>query len=94
MVAFLKRLHDPITRGEVTCSVRLWQRPQVKVGGLYRVGGGRIEVMTLREIALADVTPGLARESGFAGVVDLFKTAKHGPGERVYLFTFRYVGDS
>jgi hypothetical protein len=27
---------------------------------------------------------------GFAGVVDLLKTAKHGPGRRVFLIQFRY----
>ena len=33
----------------------------------------------------------LARESGFKGVVDLLKIAKHGPGENVYLVRFHYV---
>ena len=68
-------------RGEVTCSVRIWQSPRVKVGGRYRLGPGAIEVTGLREIALRDITPELARRSGFAGVVDLLKVAKHGPGE-------------
>jgi hypothetical protein len=39
---------------------------------------------------LHDITPELARTSGFAGVVDLLKTAKHGPGEKVYLIEFVY----
>jgi hypothetical protein len=43
------------------------------------------------EISLADVTPELARRSGFAGVVDLLKVAKHGSGRRVFLIEFRYV---
>src|SRR5262249_10920107 len=34
-----------------------------------------------------------ARESGFAGVVDLLKTAKHGAGTNVYLVRFHYVPD-
>ena len=38
-----------------------------------------------------DVTPELARASGFKGVVDLLKTAKHGRGENVYLVRFHYV---
>ena len=93
MVAFLKRLHDPIARGEVTCSVRIWQRPQVKLGGRYPVGDGMIEVTGFRQIDLADVTPALARRSGFAGVVDLLRTARHGAGQTVYLFDFRYIDD-
>jgi len=91
---FTKRLRQPVMRGEITCSVRIWQRPHVKVGGRYPLGAGAIEVTGLRQISLADITPELARRSGFAGVVDLLKTAKHGPGENVYLVTFEYHPDS
>ena len=87
---FTRRLHDPIIRGEVTCSVRIWQRPQVKVGGRYKLGPGAVEVTSMRRIELTDITPKLARDSGFAGVVDLLKVAKHGPGENVYLIAFEY----
>jgi len=87
---FMKRLREPVMRGEVTCSLRIWQRPHVKVGGRYPLGQGVIEVTGLREISLQDVTPELARRSGFLGVVDLMKVARHGPGERVYLVEFEY----
>lgn len=87
---FTKRLREPVMRGEVTYSVRIWQKPHVKVGGLYRMGPGFIEVTRVREIELADITPALARKSGFLGVVDLLKVAKHGPGEKVYLVEFVY----
>ena len=93
-MTFTKHLREPIMRGEITCSVRIWQRPHVKVGGRYRLGGGAIEVTGMREISLADIPPDLARRSGFAGVVDLLKTAKHGPGERVYLVDFEYRPDA
>jgi hypothetical protein len=88
---FTQRLREPVMRGEVTCSVRIWQRPHVKVGGRYPLGPGAIEVTSIREIGLADITPELARRSGFQGVVDLLKVAKHGPGERVFLVEFEYV---
>ena len=91
-MTFTKRLRAPIIAGEVTCSVRIWRRPHVKVGGLYRLGPGAVEVTGLREIGLADITPALARRSGFAGVVDLLKVAKHGAGERVFLVDFEYHG--
>jgi hypothetical protein len=87
---FTKRLRDPIMRGEVTCSVRIWQRPHVKVGGRYKLGPGAVEVTSMRRIELADITPKLARDSGFAGVVDLLKVAKHGSGENIYLIEFEY----
>ncbi len=53
---------------------------------------GQIVVTKLSEISLADITPELARESGFSGVVELLKIAKHGAGRRVFLVEFRYVG--
>jgi hypothetical protein len=40
---------------------------------------------------LNDVTPELARRSGFSGVVELLKTAVHGPGRRVFLVEFDYI---
>jgi hypothetical protein len=89
-VTFTKRLREPVMRGEVTCSVRIWQRPHVRVGGRYSLGPGAIEVTALRRIALSNITAELARRSGFAGVVDLLKVAKHGPGENVYLVEFAY----
>jgi hypothetical protein len=87
---FLRSLRDPIRRGEITTTVRLWQRPHVKVGGRYSLSPGEIVVTRILEVALADVTPELARASGFAGMVDLLKVAKHGPGRRVFVIDFRY----
>lgn len=88
---FVKALRERIRNGEVNCSVRLWQRPHVRVGGRYSLPPGEIVVTSLFEMSLADVTPELARRSGFAGVVELLKIAKHGPGRRVFLVEFRYV---
>lgn len=87
---FTKALHEPIMRGDVTCSVRIWQKPHVKAGGRYALGPGAVHVISIREIALADITPDLARRSGFQGVIDLLRIAKHGPGETVYLVEFEY----
>lgn len=89
---FLRSLRDRIKAGEITCTIRLWQRAHVKVGGRYPLAPGHVVVTQLFEISLADVTPDLARRSGFAGVADLLKVAKHGPGRRVFLVEFRYVG--
>jgi len=89
-VQFLASLRDRIRKGEITCTVRLWQGPRVKVGGKYPLSPGHVVVTKVFEISLADVTPELARRSGFAGVVDLLKVAKHGAGRRVFLVEFRY----
>lgn len=89
---FTKRLREGVRRGEITCSVRIWTRPMVKVRGRYKMRDGSIEVDSIEPIGLADVTPQLARDSGFLGVVDLLKVAKHGNGQNIYLVRFHYVG--
>ena len=88
---FTKRLRDGVRRGDITCSIRIWMRPHVKVGHRYRMEEGEIEVDSILPIDLADITPELARASGFKGVVDLLNVAKHGRGEDVYLVRFHYV---
>ena len=45
----------------------------------------------IKPIGFPDITPELARESGFLGVIDLLKVAKHGKGENIYLIRFHYV---
>jgi hypothetical protein len=89
-VVFTKRLRDGVRRGDITCSVRIWQRPRVRVGARYAMDEGFIEIDSIEPISFADITPELARESGFNGVIDLLKVAKHGKGEYVYLVRFHY----
>ena len=88
---FTKRLRERVRRGEITCSVRFWTRSHVRVGARYRMDEGEIEVDSIETIGLPDITPELARESGFLGVLDLLKVAKHGKGEQIYLIRFHYV---
>src|SRR5271166_5110278 len=90
-MTFTKRLREGVRRGEISCSVRIWMRPHVKVGARYRMEEGEIEVDSIEPIGFPDITPLLARESGFLGVVDLLKVAKHGKGENIYLIRFHYV---
>jgi hypothetical protein len=52
---------------------------------------GEIEVDSMRRIEIEDITPELARQSGFAGVDDLLKVAKHGAGQEVYLIRFHFI---
>jgi hypothetical protein len=52
---------------------------------------GEIEVDSITPIGFPDITPELARESGFLGLIDLLKVAKHGKGENIYLIRFHYV---
>src|SRR3979490_757329 len=90
-MVFSKRLRDGVRRGEITCSVRFWTGPHVKVGAQYAMEDGQIEVDSITPIGFPDITPELARESGFLGLIDLLKVAKHGKGENIYLVRFHYV---
>jgi hypothetical protein len=90
-MVFAKRLRDRVRRGEITCSVRIWTSPHVKAGGRYRMDEGEIVVDSIETIGFPDITPELARASGFLGVLDLLKVAKHGKGENIYLVRFHYV---
>jgi hypothetical protein len=90
---FTKRLREPIRRGEVTCTLRIWKSLRVKLGGRYFVeGGGQVEVTRIQHIDLDDVTEEIARRGGFKDLDDLMSVARHGIGESVYLIDFVYVG--
>ena len=91
---FTKRLRQGVREGRITCSVRIWTKPHVRVGGIYPMEGGHIVVESILPISLADITGELARRSGFKGVVDLLKVAKHGSGRNVYLIEFQYIPSS
>ena len=90
-MVFTKRLRDGVRRGDITCSVRIWLRPRVRVGGRYPMDEGEIEIDSIESIGFPDITPELARESGFNGLIDLLKVAKHGQGQNVYLIRFHYI---
>ena len=90
-MVFTKRLREGVRSGEITCSVRFWVRLHVKVGARYPMEDGEIEIDSIETIGFPDITPELARESGFLGVLDLLKVAKHGRGENVYLVRFHYL---
>lgn len=88
---FTRRLREGVRTGEITCSVRIWTRPHVRVGSRYRMEEGEIEIDSIEPIGMPDITPQLARESGFLGVLDLLKVAKHGSGQNIYLIRFHYI---
>jgi hypothetical protein len=90
-MTFTKRLREGVRRGEITCSVRIWMRPHVIAGNRYRMEEGEIEIDSIEPIGFPDITPQLARASGFLGLIDLLKVAKHGRGENIYLIRFHYI---
>ena len=69
-MVFTKRLRERVRSGEITCSVRIWMTPRVRVGARYRMEPGEIEIDSIEPIGFPDITPQLARASGFLGVLD------------------------
>ena len=90
-MVFAKELREGVRRGRIRCSIRIWLRPHVKVGGRYPMDEGHIVIDSIEPIEIDDVTDDLARESGFATVADLLKIARHGSGQNVYLIRFHYL---
>lgn len=90
-MVFTKRLREGVRRGRIRCSIRIWQRLHVKVGGRYPMEDGHIVIDSIETIRRSAITNALARESGFDSVEDLMQTASHGPGRMVYLIRFHYL---
>jgi len=90
-MVFTKRLREGIRRGRIRCTVRIWKRLHVKVGGRYPMDEGHVVVDSIEPIEMRDITDTLARESGFADRDDLVKMATHGGGKDVYLIRFHFL---
>ena len=90
-MVFTKRLREGVRRGFITCSVRIWKRPHVRIAGHYRMDEGEIVIDSIEPITLQDITHDLAIESGFQSRADLLKVARHGSGNNVYLVRFHYI---
>src|SRR4051812_1990619 len=63
-VQFSRKLRDDVLAGDITLSVRLWKRPQVKEGGRYRVGPGVIEVDAIELVPFAAITEADVERAG------------------------------
>ena len=92
---FSRDLRDAVARGEITVSIRLWSRPQVKVGGRYPTAGVVIEIGSLEVLPFSAVTDDDVRASGETDRAALRDRAAHsGPindGTLVYRIEFHVV---
>ncbi len=92
---FSPELRDDVLAGEITLTVRLWQRPRVREGGRYRVGPGQIEVDTIELIPFSAITTGDVRRAGEPDRETLRRRAAHaGPIDEdtpVYRIEFHVV---
>jgi hypothetical protein len=95
-VEFSRELRNDVLAGDITVTVRLWKRPQVKPGGRYRVGLGQIEVETIELVPFAAITKRDVRRAGETDRETMRRRAAHaGPIDDdtlVYRIEFHAVG--
>lgn len=61
---FSRDLREAVAGGEITVSIRLWSRPQVKDGGRYPTAGVVIEIDALELLPFSAVTADDVERSG------------------------------
>jgi hypothetical protein len=92
---FSRALRNDVLAGDITLTVRLWTRPQVKEGGRYRIGPGEIEVDTIELVPFSEITPADVRQAGEPDRETLRRRAAHaGPIDEdtlVYRIEFHMV---
>jgi hypothetical protein len=76
VLLFQKRFQAGLVDGSVTLTVRLWDKPHVKVGGRYRVHPiGVVEVDSVAQVPFGSITEEDARRAGFATKAELTEYA-------------------
>jgi len=91
-VEFSRELRDDVLTGRITLSFRLWRRPQVKVGGRYRVEAGHIEVDAVALVPFSSIGAADLRRCGEPDRESLRRRAAHaGPiGEDTLLYRIAF----
>ena len=74
---FSRELRNDVLAGDITLTVRLWQRPQVRLGGRYRLGPGEIEIDTIELLPFSAITAQDVRRAGEPDRETLRKRAAH-----------------
>lgn len=74
---FSRELREDVLAGRITVSFRLWRRPQVKVGGRYRVGDGVVEVDAVELLPFAAIDAADVRRAGETDREALRRRAAH-----------------
>jgi hypothetical protein len=76
-VQFSPDLRDLVADGTITVSYRLWSRPKVKVGGVYRSGSVVIEVDDIELLPFSSITDEDLARTGESDVQALRRRAAH-----------------
>lgn len=79
---FSADLRDRVADGTITVSFRLWSRPKVKVGGVYRSGSATIEIDDIELLPFSSITDDDLERTGEPDLESLRQRAAHaGPIE-------------
>jgi hypothetical protein len=76
-VRFSPALRAGVAAGDITVSVRLWQRSQVKVGGHYRADGLEIAIDSIELLPFSAITAEDVSRSGETDLEALRQRAAH-----------------
>ena len=94
---FSPELRDRVADGTITVSYRLWSRPKVKVGGVYRSGSVAIEIDEIELLPFSSITDEDLGQTGEADREVLRRRAAHaGPihdDTLVYRVEFHVVSE-
>ena len=92
---FAKETRPAVADGTVTMTVRLWSRPQVKVGGRYNMGPAVIEIDLMELVPFGSVTRADVKRCGEKDLETLRRRTAHaGPVDDdtlVYRIEFHVV---
>jgi hypothetical protein len=95
-VQFSAELRDRVADGTITVSYRLWSRPKVKAGGVYRSGSVTIEVDDIELLPFSSITDDDLAQTGEPDLETLRQRAAHagpiGADTLVYRVDFHVVG--
>lgn len=93
---FSPELRERVADGTITLTYRLWSRPKVKVGGVYRSHGVLIEIDDMELLPFSTVTRDDLARTGEPGVEALRRRTAHaGPvhdDTLVYRIEFHVAG--
>lgn len=94
---FSPELRERVADGSITVTYRLWSRPKVKVGGVYRSGSLLVEVDEIEELPFSAITDDDLPAAGEPDLEALRRRAAHaGPihdDTLLYRIEFHVVAD-
>jgi hypothetical protein len=76
-VQFSADIRDRVADGTITVSYRLWSKPQVKVGGVYRSGSVTIEIDEIELLPFSSITDEDLARTGETDLESLRRRAAH-----------------